>query len=293
MKRKPLPAKSRLAAFIELTKPRITVLILISTALGYYLGENDAINYLNFFYTIFGTALLSGGAGAINHYIEKDLDVLMDRTKSRPIPAGLITSETALYFGIIQSLIGVIMLWLFVNTLTAILGLATITLYLFVYTPLKKITWLNTTVGAIPGAMPTLGGWAASANELSPNAWVLFAILFFWQHPHFYAIAFIYKDDYDKAGLKMLSGLNNGVKKTALHIFLHALVLIPISTLPFFFEVSGRIYFVGAYLLSNVYMLCCLPFILEQSRENARLIFKTSIYYFPLLFFLILADLFI
>ena len=114
MKRKPLPARSRLTAFIELTKPRITVLILISTALGYYLGKNDAINYLNFFYTIFGTALLSGGAGAINHYIEKDLDVLMDRTKSRPIPAGLITSETALYFGIIQSLIGVIMLWIFV-----------------------------------------------------------------------------------------------------------------------------------------------------------------------------------
>ena len=157
MKRKPLPAKSKFSAFIELTKPRITILILISTALGYYLAESAMINYLNFFYTILGTAILSGGAGTINHCIERDLDMLMDRTKSRPIPTGLISIKTAFNFGISQSIIGFAILWVFVNQLTAILGLATILLYLFVYTPLKKITWLNTTIGAIPGAMPALG----------------------------------------------------------------------------------------------------------------------------------------
>ena len=141
MKRKPLPAKSKVSAFIELTKPRITILILISTALGYYLAESEMINYLNFFYTILGTAILSGGAGTINHCIEKDLDMLMDRTKSRPIPAGLISIKTALNFGLAQSIIGFAILWVLVNQLTAILGLATIVLYLFVYTPLKKITW--------------------------------------------------------------------------------------------------------------------------------------------------------
>jgi len=291
LKRKPLPAKSRLAAFIELTKPRITVLILISTALGYYLGENDVINYLNFFYTIFGTALLSGGAGAINHYIEKDLDVLMDRTKSRPIPAGLITSETALYFGIIQSLIGVIMLWLFVNTLTAILGLATITLYLFVYTPLKKITWLNTTVGAIPGAMPTLGGWAASANELSPNAWVLFAILFFWQHPHFYAIALMCKEDYAKAGFKMLPVLEYENHRTNRQIIWHAFLLIPVSLFFVVTGILGTFYFWGAFILGTMYLLSCIPLLRDSSIKNAKLLLRTSVIYLPLLLIIILIDL--
>ena len=139
MKRKPLPAKSKFSAFIELTKPRITILILISTALGYYLAESAMINYLNFFYTILGTAILSGGAGTINHCIERDLDMLMDRTKSRPIPTGLISIKNALNFGLAQSIIGFAILWVFVNQLTATLGLATILLYLFVYTPLKKL----------------------------------------------------------------------------------------------------------------------------------------------------------
>jgi protoheme IX farnesyltransferase len=186
MKRRPLPAKNIYSAFIELTKPRITFLILVSTSLGYYLGNTGQFELFNFVITIIGTTMLAGGAGAINHYIEKDLDMLMDRTKSRPIPAGLISSQTALYFGIIQSVLGFGLLLAFVNMLTALLGLLTIALYIFVYTPLKMITWLNTTIGAVPGALPALGGWAASANELNPNAWILFAILFLWQHPHFY-----------------------------------------------------------------------------------------------------------
>ena len=267
------------------------MLILISTALGYYLGENDAIKFLNFFYTIFGTALLSGGAGAINHCIEKDLDILMDRTKSRPIPAGLISSDTALYFGIIQSLIGVIILWLFVNTLTAILGLATIMLYLFVYTPLKKITWLNTTIGAIPGAMPTLGGWAASANELSPNAWVLFAILFFWQHPHFYAIALMCKEDYAKAGFKMLPVLEDDNHRTNRQIIWHAFLLIPVSLFFVVTGILGTFYFWGAFILGTIYLLSSIPLLRDSSIKNAKLLLRTSVIYLPLLLIIILVDL--
>jgi len=291
MKRKPLPAKSKVSAFIELTKPRITILILISTALGYYLAESEMINYLNFFYTILGTAILSGGAGTINHCIEKDLDMLMDRTKSRPIPAGLISIKTALNFGLAQSIIGFAILWVLVNQLTAILGLATIVLYLFVYTPLKKITWLNTTIGAIPGAMPALGGWAASANQLSPNAWILFAILFLWQHPHFYAIAIMCKDDYERAGFKMLPVIEKENHRTNRQIIWHAFLLIPVSL---YFVVTGALgifYFWGALLLGIVYLASGIALLKESSIKNAKLLLRTSVVYLPLLLIIILIDL--
>ena len=291
MKRKPLPAKSKFSAFIELTKPRITLLILISTALGYYLAESAMINYLNFFYTILGTAILSGGAGTINHCIERDLDMLMDRTKSRPIPTGLISIKNALNFGLAQSIIGFAILWVFVNQLTAILGLATILLYLFVYTPLKKITWLNTTIGAIPGAMPALGGWAASANELSPNAWILFAILFLWQHPHFYAIAIMCKDDYERAGFKMLPVIEKENHRTNRQIIWHAFLLIPVSL---YFVVTGALgifYFGGALLLGIVYLISSIPLLKESSIKNAKLLLRTSVAYLPLLLIIILIDL--
>ena len=291
MKRKPLPAKSKFSAFIELTKPRITILILISTALGYYLAESAIINYLNFFYTILGTAILSGGAGTINHCIERDLDMLMDRTKSRPIPTGLISIKNALNFGLAQSIIGFAILWVFVNQLTATLGLATILLYLFVYTPLKKITWLNTTIGAIPGAMPALGGWAASANELSPNAWILFAILFLWQHPHFYAIAIMCKDDYERAGFKMLPVIEKENHRTNRQIIWHAFLLIPVSL---YFVVTGALgifYFWGALLLGIVYLISSIPLLKESSIKNAKLLLRTSVAYLPLLLIIILIDL--
>ena len=291
MKRKPLPAKSKFSAFIELTKPRITILILISTALGYYLAESAMINYLNFFYTILGTAILSGGAGTINHCIERDLDMLMDRTKSRAIPTGLISIKNAFNFGLSQSIIGFAILWVFVNQLTAILGLATILLYLFVYTPLKKITWLNTTIGAIPGAMPALGGWAASANELSPNAWILFAILFLWQHPHFYAIAIMCKDDYERAGFKMLPVIEKENHRTNRQIIWHAFLLIPVSL---YFVVTGALgifYFWGALLLGIVYLISSIPLLKESSIKNAKLLLRTSVAYLPLLLIIILIDL--
>ena len=277
--------------FIELTKVRIGFLVLITTIIGFYLGSQGEINYSLLFYTVLGTLLSSTGSSVMNNVIESETDKLMDRTKSRVLPTNKISLVTAKVLGVSFIFIGLFILYYKVNLLTCILSLSTIVLYLFFYTPLKRKSWLNTSIGAVPGAIPPLGGWTAATNNLEWGGVAVFLILFFWQHPHFYAIAYMYKEDYKKAGLQMLPVIDDGVKRTVLHIFLHALILIPISTLPFFLGVSGRVYFVGAYILSNIYMLLCLPFILEQSKENARLIFRTSIYYFPLLFTLIVADL--
>ena len=277
--------------FIELTKVRIGFLVLTTTIIGFYLGSQGEINYSLLFYTVLGTLLSSTGSSVMNNVIESETDKLMNRTKSRVLPTNKISLVTAKVLGVSFIFIGLFILYNKVNLLTSILSLLTIVLYLFFYTPLKRKSWLNTSIGAVPGAIPPLGGWAAATNNLELGGIAVFLILFFWQHPHFYAIAFMYKEDYKKAGLQMLPVVDDGVKRTVLHIFLHALILIPISTLPFFLGVSGRVYFVGAYILSNIYMLLCLPFILEQSKENAKLIFKTSIYYFPLLLTLIVADL--
>ena len=276
---------------IELTKVRIGFLVLTTTIIGFYLGSQGTINNLLLLYTILGTLLSSTGSSVMNNVFESESDKLMDRTKNRVLPTKKISINTAKILGLSFITIGLLILYLKVNLLTCILSLATILLYLFLYTPLKRKSWLNTSIGAIPGAIPPLGGWTAATNSLEWGGIAVFLILFFWQHPHFYSIAYMYKEDYKKAGLQMLPVIDNGIKRTVLHIFLHALILIPISTLPFFLGVSGRVYFVGAYILSNIYMLFCLPFILEQNKENARLIFKTSIYYFPLLLTLIVADL--
>ena len=276
---------------IELTKVRIGFLNCTTTIIGFYLGAQGNIDYLLLSYLVIGTLFPSTGSSVMNNVFESESDKLMNRTKNRVLPTKKISINFAKFLGISFIFSGLLILYLKVNLLTCILSLVTIFSYLFLYTPLKRKSWLNTSVGAIPGAIPPLGGWTAATNSLDWGGIAVFLILFFWQHPHFYSIAYMYKEDYKNAGLKMLPVIDNGVKRTVLHIFLHALILIPISTLPFFLGFSGRVYFVGAYILSNIYMLLCLPFILEQNEDNARLIFKTSIYYFPLLLFLIVADL--
>ena len=291
MKRKPPPATSQLEAFFELTKPRITFLILVSTALGFYLGSQGEINSNQFAVTIIGTFLLAGGAGAINHFVEKDLDKLMDRTQSRPIPAGIISSKSALFFGVSISIFGFIILATLVNHLTAILGLITVLLYIFVYTPLKKITWLNTTIGAIPGAMPALGGWAASANELDPNAWILFSILFLWQHPHFYAIALMCKEDYEKAGFQMLPVIEKESNRTNRQIMWHAFLLIPVSLFFVVTGVLGEIYFWGASALGVGYLISGIPLLKSTTFDNAKFLLKISVIYLPALLVVIFIDL--
>ena len=278
MKRKPPKADTLFKAYLELTKPSITFMILISTALGYYMGGGGVHDPLRFFLTLIGSGLVSSGAGALNHYIEQDTDRLMDRTKSRPIPTGMISPNAAVVFGIVLTLIGEATLLYFINLFTAILAFITSILYLFIYTPLKKRTWLNTTIGAIPGAIPPLGGWLAVKNTLEPEAWILFAILFLWQHPHFYAIAFMCKNDYSKANLQMLPVLEKDGRRTNRQILWHSLLLIPVSVMPSYIGLLGMTYFWGAFVLGIIYFFSGFPLIKNYSLNNARLLLKAVSY---------------
>ena len=220
-------------AYIELIKPSILIMVLITTLLGYYLGNEGAISWIKLTWTLLGTGLSAGGASALNQYLERDQDKLMERTCNRPIPAGILQPQSALLFGLIAVIIGSIILVLKINTLTGFLSLLTAFMYVLIYTPMKKLTWLNTSFGSIPGALPPLGGWVAATGNVDSGAWILFAILYLWQHPHFFAIAWMCKDDYQKAGFKMLPVIEPNGSRTIRQIFWHLSLLFPVCFLPF------------------------------------------------------------
>ena len=290
MKRQPKKASSIKEAYYELTKPSITFMILISTALGYFIGGNGISNYQHFILTLLGSCMISSGSGALNHFAEAESDKIMFRTSLRPIPAGIISSENAMIFGVALILIGSSLLYSFINPLTCVLALITALMYLFVYTPLKKLTWLNTSIGAIPGSLPPIGGWVAATGSLEPEAWILFAILFLWQHPHFYAIALMFKDDYKKAGLKMLPVEEPDGARTNRQIIWHALLLIPVSVMPVYVNLLGMIYFWAALILGIGYLFSGFILAKQYSVTNARLVLKVSVLYLPILFLTIMVD---
>ena len=290
MRREPKKAESLIEAYYELTKPSITFMILISTALGYYMGGNGIANYIHFFFTILGSCLISSGSGALNHFAEADSDKIMRRTNLRPIPAGLISAENAMLFGIALILSGSAILYWIINPLTCLLALITSLMYLFIYTPLKKLTWLNTSVGAIPGSIPPIGGWVAATGRLDPEAWILFAILFFWQHPHFYAIALMFKDDYKKAGLKMLPVMEPDGSRTNRQIIWHSFLLIPVSVVPVYIGILGMIYFWSAIILGVGYLISGFTLAKQYSVDNARFVLRVSVFYLPILFLTIIID---
>ena len=290
MRREPKKASSIKEAYYELTKPSITFMILVSTALGYFMGGNGISNYQHFILTLFGSCLISSGSGALNHFAEAESDKIMHRTNLRPIPAGIILPENAMIFGVALIFIGSGILYFFINTLTCVLALITALMYLFIYTPLKKLTWLNTPIGAIPGAIPPIGGWVAATGSLDPEAWILFAILFLWQHPHFYAIALMFKDDYKKAGLKMLPVVEPNGSRTNRQIIWHALLLIPVSVMPVYINLLGMIYFWAALILGIGYLLSGFILAKQYSVNNARLVLKVSVFYLPILFLTIMVD---
>ena len=290
MRREPKKASSIKEAYYELTKPSITFMILVSTALGYFMGGNGISNYQHFILTLLGSCLISSGSGALNHFAEAESDKIMYRTNLRPIPSGIILPENAMIFGIALIFIGSGILYFFINTLTCVLALITALMYLFIYTPLKKLTWLNTSVGAIPGAIPPIGGWVAATGSLDPEAWILFAILFLWQHPHFYAIALMFKDDYKKAGLKMLPVVEPNGSRTNRQIIWHALLLIPVSVMPVHINLLGMIYFWAALILGIGYLLSGFILAKQYSVSNARLVLKVSVFYLPILFLTIMVD---
>ncbi len=280
----------KFSAYLELTKPRILMLVLVTTSLGFFLGGHGIHAWDRLMILLFGVSLVCGGSAALNHYLERDVDKLMLRTQNRPIPQGLIKPNDAMLFGIILVLLGVFILWWEINLLTVFLSLLTAFLYVLVYTPMKKMTWLNTTIGAIPGALPSVGGWAAATGDLSFGAWVLFLIMFFWQHPHFYSIAWMFREDYQRGGLKMLPVVYPDGKSTFLHINVYALLLIPVSLLPSFIGMSGRIYFFGALIAGILLLIQSLILSRSRSTLDAKAVLKASVVYLPILFFLIVID---
>ena len=277
-------------AYQELCKPRIVTLVLVTTALGYYLGGQGFHDLYRFTVTMIGSAMVCAGSAALNHYLERESDALMKRTKNRPIPTGIISANHAMLFGVFLTLCGVLLLCLEVNLLTAFLSLLTAFLYVLVYTPMKKISWLNTTLGAIPGAIPPMGGWAAATGEVTIGAWVLFLIMFVWQHPHFYSIAWLFKEDYKQAGFKMLSGEDTDGKRLFLHTLVYSIILIPISVLPTIVGISGRTYFYGALVLGFGFLYFSRKFQQSVSTKVAHQLLKASVFYLPALLFLIIID---
>jgi len=281
----------KLEAFFSLSKPRIGTLIMVTTALGFFMGGHGIVSWSLLAITLLGTFMSCAGAAALNNFIERDVDARMQRTCNRPLPSGLLTPAQALAYGVLMVLGGVSLLAVKVNLLTAFLALLTCFLYVVIYTPLKRITWLNTFVGAIPGALPPMGGWAAATGELGVGAWVLFLILFVWQHPHFYSIAWMYREDYRQAGFKMLPAIDSPEgTRTFRQIILYSIALIPVSLLPIWTGSAGWLYAFGAIVLGVTSLAVGIMFQRSKSVEDARRLLRTTVVYLPLLFFLIVAD---
>lgn len=266
-----------LEAYLEMTKPRIVALELITTAIGCYLaGGFVSVPAL------FGIALTAGGAAVLNNYLERDEDAKMERTRQRALPAGKIAPAQALTFGVVMILTGVTVLSS-VNLLTAFLGLLAAFLYVLVYTPLKRVTWWNTTIGAIPGALPPLCGWAAATGTLAPGAWALFAIMVAWQHPHFYALAWLWREDYRRAGFRMLSVVDESGQRTFRQIVIFSVVLVAASLWPVVLGMTGWIYFAGALLMGAVMLASAVRLWRQPNPVLARRVFLESLIYLPLL----------
>jgi len=291
MKFKKQKATSIFRVYLELSKLNILSLVLVATFLGYYIGNNGVGELSRLIYTLLGTSLTAAGSGALNHYVERNPDKYMERTKNRPLPAGLISPLHVIIYGVFMTIGGSLLLVFKINLLTGFLSLLTAFLYVIVYTPLKRITWLNTSVGSIPGAMPILGGWTAATGEIGNMAWILFGIMYLWQHPHFYAIAWMCKDDYASANFKMLPIIEKDGSRTIRQIFWHLLLMIPVSLLPVVEGSLGYFYLFGVTIISCGFFLSAIPLAKDKSRKSALLLLKTSVLYLPVLLIIIIIDL--
>lgn len=274
----------------DLVKARLTFLVLLTTLVGFYVGTRGLMDFSLLAHTLIATGLLACGASALNQLWEREHDAKMLRTETRPLPSGRLRPDTVLIFGGICSVAGMVLLALAVNLLTSLLGAATLVSYVLIYTPLKRVTWLNTAVGAVPGALPPLMGWTAARNELTGEGWALFAILFFWQIPHFLAIAWMYRDEYEKAGFVMLPSVDPEGFRTGRQAVSHTLGLLTVSLLPFLFRLTGPIYVFGALLLGTGFLVCAWRFSRQLTRPSARVLFFASILYLPLLLGLMVLD---
>lgn len=282
--------KEKLAAYFELTKPRIAFLLVLTSAAGFFLGSDKGFNWALFFNAMLGITLLSFGVATLNQFIERNIDRLMERTAKRPLPTGRLTATEALVFGVSLCAVSEVYLAFLVNGLTAILGLAVIIGYVLLYTPLKTRTSASTAIGAFPGAIPPLIGFTAAAGHISIGSWVLFAMLFFWQFPHFLAIAWMYREQYAKAGILMLPVVEPSGKITARQIVIFTILLIFASVAPFFLHLAGLIYLVGATILGVWFLVASIKAAREKTVLQARKLLMVSVLYLPLIFALLVID---
>jgi protoheme IX farnesyltransferase len=278
------------AVYADLIKARLTFLVVLTTLVGFYLGSASPVNYWLMLHAVLGTALVASGASALNQLLEREHDAKMRRTKNRPLPSGRLQPATVMVFGGVCACVGLLYLALAVNKTTSVIGAISLVSYLFIYTPLKRLTWLNTAVGAVPGALPPLMGWTAARGELSREGWALFAILAFWQLPHFLAIAWMYREEYEKAGFKMLPGIDPQGQRTGRQAVSHTLGLLPVSLCPFLFHVTGPIYLVGALVLGLAFLWFAVQFARHMTIPRARQLFFVSILYLPLLLGVMVLD---
>ncbi|MGH7507517.1 MAG: heme o synthase [Longimicrobiales bacterium] len=276
-----------LRACLELTKPGITRMVVLTTAAGFYLASRGRLDVVMLVHTLFGTALAASGAGALNQWVERGADALMRRTRRRPLPSGRLTSSEALAVAVGLSAFGLAYLLAFVNTATALVVAASVVSYVGVYTPLKRRTWLATVIGAVPGALPVLAGWTGAGAPLDAHAWAIFAVLFLWQMPHFYALAWIYRDDYVQGGFRMLTATDPAGSRTARQIVLFSLALIAASLLPYGLGRATALYVWGAVLLGGAFLALGLALAAERTDRRAWQLFFGSIVYLPALLLLL------
>jgi heme o synthase len=281
---------SRAGAYLALTKPDVSLLVLMTTAAGYYMGVRGPVDWLRLAHTVFGTMLIAAGTAALNHYIERESDRYMRRTASRPLPSGLLQPIEALLFGVLLSIAGAADLWISSGWLASVLGVVTCLSYLLAYTPLKKKTVWATFVGAFPGAVPPMIGWAAATGSLDRGAWALFGILFLWQFPHFHAIAWMYREDYSRAGILMLPVVDRDGSRTFRQIILTAIGLIGVSLLPSMLGLTGVLYFFGALVISTGLLQVCLWAASSKSNVRAKWLMHATVMHIPLLLGLMMYD---
>lgn len=281
---------SRPALYLALTKPDVSFLVVMTTVAGYALGSHGPLDWLRMAHTVFGTTLIAAGTSALNHYFERDTDALMRRTASRPLPSGQLSPREAFWFAMSLLAFGTVYLALATNALATSLGIATSLLYLCAYTPLKRRSTAATFVGAFPGAVPPLIGWAAARGTLNIEAWFLFAMLFLWQFPHFDAISWVYREDYKRAGIKMLPTVDPEGKRTFREILLTASLLVPVSLLPAVTGLAGARYFFGALVLGIMLVEVCLWTAASRTNSRAKWLMHATVLHLPLLLGLLIYD---
>jgi protoheme IX farnesyltransferase len=285
-----LTLTSRANAFITLTKPDVSFLVLITTAAGYYMGARGPVNWLPMLHTVFATMLIAAGTATLNHYIERDSDRFMRRTAGRPLPTGVVQPREALLFGVALSIAGAVDLYFVGGLLPCALGVATCLSYLLAYTPLKKRTVWATFIGAFPGAIPPMIGWAAATGSLGRGAWLLFAILFIWQFPHFHAIAWMYREDYARAGILMLPVVDRDGSRTFRQIIGFAAALVLVSLLPALLGMAGVLYFFGALVASTALVQVAVWAANSKSNARAKWLMHATVLHIPLLLALMVYD---